>query len=249
MLLGKGVFPVVLGFGLCVFQATASAYILPASAILESVGTRRKELGFKSMILRGQRLDPKTNGMTKTIWRLIVPGQGIRTEFKSADTTRVQLLVNRKRFEFTNGNRPLKGKKIKASLELDFLAATSGDSGGKRGLTFLKAHEIDRKIVSFGRMNKRVVWIIGANSDDQESPQLWIDKNLRVPVRLIYTEKTSGEKIDIRFLGFGSPQTREWHPRQVDTFRNNELVERLVFHRVSINSSVDFALLAAPKTK
>jgi len=46
--------------------------------------------------------------------------------------------------------------------------------------------------------------------DDLNSPQLWIDKDLRVPVRLIYTEKDSGDKIDIRLLGFQSDVVGRW---------------------------------------
>jgi len=225
------------------------AYILPASAILESVGERRKALGFDALVLRGRFLNPKTNVTEKTVWKLVKPGEGVRTEIKGPHTTQISLLKNKKSYKFSPGVPPQKGVPLKADLELDFLASTKGDPGGKRGRAFLSAHKIDRKVVSLSRMNKRIIWVIGALEGDLESPQLWIDKALRVPVRLIYGDETSGDKLDIQWLGFGSPQTREWHPRQVDTYRNDELVERLVFHKVMINPSVDAALLTTPKIK
>jgi len=233
---------------LSVLSSASLAYILPASAILSGVGARRKALDFDTLVVRGKLLNPQTNVSEKTVWKLIKPGQGIRTEIKGPHTTQVTLLTQGKRYEFSPGTPPGKGVILKPSLDLDFLAATEGDSAGKRGLAFLKSHKIDRKIVSLSRMNRRLIWVIGAVEGDHESPQLWIDKNLKVPVRLIYSDKASDEKIDIRWLGFGSPQMREWHPRQIDTYKNGALIERLVFHRVIINSSVDSALLAPPKT-
>ena len=234
---------------LATYAGNGLAYILPASAILESVGERRKSLGYEALVLRGRSLNPSTNISEKSVWKLIKPGHGIRTEIKGTHSTEISLLKDKKRYKFSPGVPPLKPKKLKASLELDFLASNKGDAGGKRGKALLRAHKIDGKIVSLSRMNKRIIWVIGAHEGDHESPQLWIDKDLRVPVRLIYNDEASGEKIDIRWLGFGSPQTREWHPRQIDTFRNNKLVERLVFHKVMVNPSVDADLLSIPKSK
>ena len=234
---------------LTTISSVGLAYILPAGAILESVGARRKALGFDALVLRGRLLNPKTNVSEKTIWKLIKPGKGIRTEIKGPHTTQITLLKDKKRYEFSAGAPPRKGEKLKASLDLDFLSATQGDVSGKRGRAFLSAHKIDGKLVSLSRMNKRVIWVIGAHEGDLESPQLWVDKSLRVPVRLIHTEESSGDKLDVRWLGFGSPQTREWHPRQMDTYRNGELVERLVFHKVLINPTVDADLLNPPKIK
>jgi hypothetical protein len=233
---------------LSALSGASLAYILPSSAILAAVGARRKALDFEALVIRGKLLNPQTNVPEKTVWKLIKPGQGIRTEIKGPHTTEVTLLAQGKRYEFSPGTRPGKGLILKGSLDVDFLAATQGDSAGKRGLSFLASHKIDRKIVSLSRMDRRLIWVIGALEGDHESPQLWIDKNLKVPVRLVYNDKASGEKIDIRWLGFGSPQTREWHPRQIDTYKNGALLERLVFHRVIVNPSVDSALLAPPKT-
>ena len=231
------------------FSNSALAYILPSTAILESVRARRAALKYDTLIVHGRALDPDTNIAKKRVWRALKSKTGLRTEYKSTTDTQVDLITQGKQYKFTDGKPPLKGTNAKSALETVFLIDSSKDENGARALRALKTYKVKTKTVSLNRLNKEIVWVIGAKPGDLDSPQVWIHKELRVPVRFIYQDPKTDEKVEIRWLGYGSAQTGEWHPRQIDTLKDGALTDRLVFHRVEVNPKVDTALLNIPTQK
>ena len=221
---------------------------ITASAILESVKSRRTALKYDTLIVHGRALDPETNIAQKRIWRALKSKKGLRTEYKSQGETQISLITQGKQYNFSAGKPPLKGTNAKSALETVFMIDSSKDENGSRALRALKSYKVKTRTVSLNRFNKNIVWVIGAKPGDLSSPQLWVDKTLRVPVRFIYQDPKSDETIDIRWLGYGSAQTGEWHPRQIDTLKI-ELTNRLVFHRVEVNPKLDSALLNIPTQK
>lgn len=228
---------------------SALAYILPASAILESVRAKRASLKYDTLIVHGRALNPETNIAEKTVWRALKSKTGLRTEYKSGSDTEVDLITQGKQYKFSADKPPLKGIDAKVLMENVFMIDSSKDDNGLRGLRALKKHNVKTRTVSFNRFNGEIVWVIGAKPNDLTSPQLWVHKNLKVPVRFIYQDPKTDEQIDIRWLGYGSAQTGEWHPRQIDTFKNGTLTHRLVFHRVEVNPKLDATLLNIPTQK
>jgi len=222
---------------------------LPSGAILESVRAKRADLKYDTLIVHGRALDPDTNTVKKQVWRALKNKTGLRTEYKSTTDTQVDLITHGKQYKFTNGKPPLKGTNAKSALETVFLIDSTKDENGIKALRALKTYKVKTKTVSLNRLNKEIAWVIGAKPGDLDSPQVWIHKELLVPIRFIYQDPKTDENIEIRWLGYGSEQTGEWHPGQIDTLKDGKLTNRVMFHRVEVNPKFDTELLNIPTQK
>lgn len=223
----------------------ARAYVLPGDAILASVAKRRQTLGFNSLVLEGHRGTADAPNKEK-VWLAIRPGLGYRLEAKSGEQTDVTLVLGKKIWTYMEGGPAGAGERLRADLVRDFLGSTDKDSGGKRGLAFLDAYGIDDEQVHLGRLEGRVAYVIGAKAGDMSKPQLWIDKDLRVPIRLIEVDKASKKITDTRLLGYGSAQTGEWYPRKIEVWRDGQLISRTTLDVAKVNTPVDDGLFKKP---
>ncbi|MCC7380360.1 MAG: hypothetical protein IT384_00915 [Deltaproteobacteria bacterium] len=218
----------------------AAAYILPAEAILGSITRRREQIDFKSLVLEGFRRRGNSDSAEEKIWEVVVPGKGARQESKGVDgATTVVLTIGQKRWTFKQGERAA-ASRIKPSLVIAFLGNTDRGSA-ERG--FLDAYGIDADTVSLARLDGQVAYVIGAKPWEPTKPQVWIDKSFRVPVRLIEVDPKTKEVTDTRLLGFGSATTGEWWPRQIEIWKNGQLIETTTYTEVKVNEPVDPALL------
>lgn len=217
--------------------APAEAFVLPADAILSKVAARRAKMHFDSLVLEGRRTLP--GRPDAPVWMAVKPDKGYRLEVKATEGDEITLAVGRQRWRWTRGQPVPTPDRLRADLLLDFLGTVERDSGGKRGLAFCDAFRIDDGEVSLSRLGDRVAYVIGAKPWEADKPQLWIDKRLLVPIRLIEVDKRSGDRFDTRLLGFASPVTGRWWPRHLEVWKNGELVERLTFDRVKVNEPIE----------
>ena len=157
------------------------------------------------------------------------------------------LTTDGKRWRFAAGKPAGPPERISSDLFLTFLARLDGDPGGRNGILFLKRHQIDSEAVSLGRIDKRIAYVIGGRSWETDKPQLWIDKEYLVPIRLI-TKGEDGAMIDVRLLGWGSGSTDEWYPRRIETWRNGTLVEATTYDRARLNDSLEPSLFEPPSS-
>ncbi len=236
------VIPFVIALASCVgYAAPASAYILPADAILADMAKRRAGLGFKTLVVEGYRGTPDNPNASK-VWFALEPGVGQRLEITTGGSKRLIITVGRKRWTFNEGEAPGKPERIKADAMVDFIGTPKADSGSKRGLAFLDAHKIDDEKVHLGRLGDHVAYVIGGQAADTDKPQLWVDKNLLAPIRLVTIGKDNATRSETRWLGWGSPLTGEWFPRYIEVWQDGELVERTTIVRVKVNQPLDDAL-------
>ncbi|MEQ8278074.1 MAG: hypothetical protein RMA76_28495 [Deltaproteobacteria bacterium] len=224
-------------------SSIAYAYILPADAILSSVSKRRSKIALKSLVVEGT-LEVGTDA-PHPVWEVLVPGKAHRIEHKLQDKTIVQTTVGARRWTQTLGQAAERAKIVTDDPFMTFLGAASSDPGGKRGLAFCDRLKIDTSVVSLSRLDKRVAFVIGAKPWETNKPQLWIDKILRVPVRLV-TVDGSGNVVDQQLHGFGSAVTGEWYPRTYERYDNGTLTQRVVYDQVQVNVPVEPQLLEPP---
>jgi hypothetical protein len=217
----------------------AAGYILPAEAILSSAARRRDSLGFKTLVVEGFRRRGTAGTADERVWEAILPGTGHRQEVRGPDGTTVTLTLGQRRWVFREGQKSAPAK-IRPSLVVSFLAAD--DKNDTRG--FLAAYGISGETVSLSRLDKQAAYVIGAKPWEPNRVQLWIDKTFRVPVRLV--EQDGKDLIDTRLLGFGSAMTGEWWPRQIQVFKNGELIETTTYTEVKVNEQLDPALFKPP---
>lgn len=226
-------------------SSTALAYLLPADAILSSVSKRRAKVGLSSIVVEGT-VEVGENA-PHAVWEAIAPGkQAHRVEHKLEGATRVVQTVAGRRYSFTLGEKAARPSIVKDDLIVRFLGANAPDPGGNNGIRFVERLGINAEVVSLSRLDRRVVYVIGAKPWETNKPQLWIDKSLRVPVRLIQVDGR-GTVIDTRYLGFGSPVTSEWFPRVIERYENGTLVHRAVYDKVDLNLPLEPQLFEAPK--
>lgn len=225
----------------CLYASPAAAYILPADAILADMAERRAQLGFTTLIAEGYRgtaEDPNQHA----VWWALKPGKGQRLEITNDAGKLVIVTAGRKRWTFREGEAPGKPQRVRADLMIDFLADTSGDKGSKRGLAFLDALKISDEQVHLGRLGDHIAYVIGGRAKETDKPQLWVDKNLLTPIRLITIDPSTKARSETRMVGFGSPLTGEWFPRRVEVWRDGAMIERTTIVRVRVNEPLADAL-------
>lgn len=223
--------------------APAAAYIVPADVILSRIAKHRKKLGIDTLTVEGTH----TRNQTKADWWAgLRRGRAFRSQVKSGDNTEVKLLVGDRRWTFNLGAAPSAPKKVSDDLMLTFLFPKSADPGGRRGSAFLKRHGIDDDTVSMGRFDGRVAYIIGAKPWEATKPQLWVDQQLLVPVRLVRVDKATNVVHEQRLMGFGGEMVDQWFPRRIERLENGKVVERFSVRRLAVNPSIDKDLLSAP---
>jgi hypothetical protein len=217
--------------------ALALGYILPAEPILAGIAKRRSEIAFVTLVAEGTH--QKVDGPVLAVWECIRAGKAHRIERKGGQNTELTMVIPGKRWTFKLGERASAPVKIPGDLMFSFLGTTEKDPGGQRGLAFLKARGIDDSMVSLARFDRRVSYVIGAQHWEVTKPQLWIDKELSVPTRLIEVDKQSGAITDTRLYGFGSAVTGEWFPQRVEVWRNGSLAETTTYTSARLNEEVN----------
>lgn len=219
-------------------------YILPAEAIFSAVARRRSEIAFNTIVAEGSW--QQGEGAPVPVWEAIREGKAHRIERKAPGATQVLLTVGSKHYNFQLGTKAPPPAKVSGDLIFTFLGNADKDGGGQRGMTFLKQHGIDDNEITLGRMGKRIAYVIGAKPWETNKPQLWIDKEMMVPLRLIEVEKPSGSIVDTRLIGIGSATTNEWFPQRIEVWRDGKLVETTTYTSARINEEVSEDLFRAP---
>ena len=233
-----GVMAVALALG-----APALAYILPADAILSKVGAHRAELSIDALLVEGTR----TRGdQTRKVWWAFRTGKGHRLQVQGPDGTQVTLTVGDRTWQFALGAGGATPTRIKSDLFQDLLFPRSADPGGKRGEAFLGRNGIDASVVALSRHDGRIAYVIGAKPWEGNKPQLWIDKELKVPLRLVTVNAATNVVEELRLSGFGGELVDQWFPRRIERWENGALVEVTEVSAIEVNPELDKDLLAPP---
>ncbi len=221
----------------------AEAGLPPAESILASMPKRREALGFETLRATGT-LRRRGEAPVPVIEHLGL-GRAHRVELGRAGGPELVLTAKGKRWRWSPGSKPASGRAV-ADLFNTFVGNAEPDPGGARGLAFLEALKIDPEVVSLTRMDGQVVFVIGARPWERDKPQLWVDRQLRVPVRLVYLDAGSGKRLELRLRGFGSAITRDRYPERIETWENGELVEELLFSSLEVDPRLDPGLFVPP---
>lgn len=109
----------------------------------------------------------------------------------------------------------------------------------------IKAYGVNPEVVSMARFDGRVAWLVGSKPWETDKPQLWLDKDLLTVVRVVkFNKKPDGstQKIDERYLGWGSPVGGNWFPASIEVWVDDKLVQRTLVRNVERNVSFDATL-------
>ncbi len=144
-------------------------------------------------------------------------------------------------------------KTTKTGLDVlaEIMTVSSSTEEGKaaqRLIAALKSAGINTEVTAYGRFDGRVAYLVGSKPWETDKPQLWLDKDLLVPLRFVTFQKEGAGtiKVDMRFSGWGSPVGGSWYPQTIEIWRGDTLVRRTVTEDIERNIAVDASLFAIP---
>lgn len=107
----------------------------------------------------------------------------------------------------------------------------------------LTTYGVDVGITSLGRMDDRIVYVIGAKYPDESASQLWVDKNRFVPLRWINVLPPSNPQAPadrVEFVYRNWQKLDEvWYPMQIVTLYNGRPVRTIQVAKVQADVAID----------
>jgi hypothetical protein len=150
----------------------------------------------------------QSGGEQKSRWvqHLSVPGR-LRIDFEPLSSKSGMLIVNNRVTTFDHGKRVDSRRSIQAILTL---TADVYSIPAEVTLRRLDSLNIDLGKFRRDRLDRKRVYVVGADDGDLESNQIWIDANRLLLVRIIQQEKRGSRKV--------VTDTRVGDYKQVDGF-------------------------------
>ncbi|WP_319521280.1 hypothetical protein [uncultured Desulfosarcina sp.] len=99
---------------------------------------------------------------------------------------------------------------------------------------------VETAICSLGRVDERVVFVLGARYPDESVSQVAIDKTTFLPVRLLLVDQksdTAGSRLEIVYRNWEKLQSG-WFPMQVQFSMDNRLVREIRVASLRLNTSI-----------
>jgi hypothetical protein len=111
----------------------------------------------------------------------------------------------------------------------------------------LSTHGVDVGVTSLGRLEDRVVFVIGAHYPDDSVSQLWVDKERFVPLRWINVISSGAlesepERFDFVYRNWQNVDDI-WYPMQIDTFHNQTPIRQIRVTKVQADAVISGELM------
>ncbi|MCF8111044.1 MAG: hypothetical protein K9J85_06105 [Desulfobacteraceae bacterium] len=107
-------------------------------------------------------------------------------------------------------------------------------------IKYLGRQGVETNVSSLGRLDRNLVYVIGARYPDEGEKQLWIDKESFYPVRWIVTpaQKAGGPPVhEIRYLDWERAQNT-LYPGKIEFYENGEKFQVMVIDNIEVNPSL-----------
>jgi hypothetical protein len=231
--------------------ASADAYRPPARALVQRAMEKQLARDTKTLRVEAETQAFDISGMPRGApmtekWLVMGPST-MRRDVETAGGARAEIRVD-ERLTVRAPGAADKTTKAVADPFFDALAAAppfDDTRAAERLLKDAKAYGVNTEVVSLARWDGRVAWLIGSKPWETDKPQLWLDKDLLTVARVVKVQKKadgSTQKIDERYLGWGSPVGGNWFPASVEVWVDDKLVQRTLVRNVERNVSFDATL-------
>jgi hypothetical protein len=90
---------------------------------------------------------------------------------------------------------------------------------------------------SYGRWEKNIAYVIGAQYPDESRPQLWVDKESFLPIRWIFQAENPAAglpRIEFRYKDWQQIEG-SWYPGVIELIQEGQLLRRMDISRIEIN--------------
>lgn len=235
---------------ICLLSAAALAYVIPATSVLRRMTTEEDKIQVYSWKIEGSlsffgasakeaaaalSLTSESNELQLDgVVSLKHPGRCRFDAVSAEGTSSGAVLVNSK--PRTEG-KPIPVLQTVTGQICALLVQRSGQEGAAKAAVerHLSRLGVDIKRSSLGRIGSSITYLIGDPAADK--PQLHVNKDSFTPARISFTD--GGQKWDVRFQDFYSPQTGDQFPRVTEVWRNGEL--QLRFTALTAEPKAQFA--------
>jgi hypothetical protein len=123
---------------------------------------------------------------------------------------------------------------------LQYLYFVESNQTQTRYMNLLRSLNIDVRVNTLTRAGNRVAVIVGAKEWEQDRPQLWLDKDLYLPLRLMVLYEKS--IIEFRWIQWGSRVSGDWYPARVEIRKEGNLLQTCTTQSVEVNRPMPAAL-------
>lgn len=97
---------------------------------------------------------------------------------------------------------------------------------------------VDVGITSLGRFEGRIVYVIGAQYPDESVSQVWVDKELFLPIRWLNVDSLD-PTLRMEFIYRQWRKTQEmWYPSQIDTHDQLRLIRTIRVGRIQVDGEL-----------
>ena len=228
-----------------VASSAALAYRPPGRMLLQKAMEKQIERGTRTIKVEAES-QAFESGAAKGLpvaerMQFQTPGSA-RREIDLPEGTRTEIRVDDKLIVRVNGQADAK-QKSPIDLLVDHVATGPGldeDRAVERLLKDMKALGVNPEVVTFARWDGRVAYLIGSKAWETDKPQVWLDKDTLLPVRVVMLPKEGPvRRTDVRYLGWGSSIGGNWFPSTIEVWSDERLVRRSLVRSVERNVSFD----------
>ena len=213
-------------------HAAINAYVLPGPYLLELM---TQHLGGGDRLLVTQKLlvydtDSET-GMAEfnETLKFVFP-ETFRSDIDSEKVQRIHVLTKDSVLTVIDG-------KISDESDnpydhyTDLLLFRSNKSLQKRLLDL----GVNVRISSLGRFQNNTAYVLGAQYPDEDTPQVWLDRNTFRPVRWIMTRRPT-QRLEVLYLNW-QESNHTWYPMHIEFFFNGSLAREIYVQDIKVNPS------------
>ncbi|MCG3174416.1 MAG: hypothetical protein GMKNLPBB_02650 [Myxococcota bacterium] len=215
----------LLGLLLAAVAVPAAAYILPGYFLFRKFSERLVQSGVNAAVCEINAALPGPGGQPVS-----APG---RLTMARAERLRLDVELpggpwiwarNADHLMMEGPGRP---GRTRAILIDPVTALLAGPSAQPRYLEQTFAHHgVKFEERSLVRHEGRIAIAVGARAGDRNAPQVWMDKDRFVPVRVLWTDE-DGAANDMLMRGWGATGFGDWIPREIEWIRNGALEWRI----------------------
>ena len=244
-----GALSITLG-GIALVANTAGAYLLPAGFLIHQMADRRVKTEVRDCVVQ---LTAEVEGQNDPVEeRIYVKSpERIRIERDLGETEWVSVEREGKRAEGKSD-----ALKVSQAPSTELLAALlmprgrDADEMSARTVGTLQAAGIDTKVVGitiYGKDARETAYVIGAKPHETDKPQIWLDTNTFLPVRLISFVSEGGKQVryESRFFDYATG-SGDFFPRVIENYKAGKLVRRAEVSDVKVNQDLPETLFQVP---
>jgi len=220
-------------FAILAFGHTAlNAYVLPGPYLLDQM---TQHLGSGDRLLVTQKLlvydnDSETGlaEFNETL-KFVFPGT-FRSDIDSKKIQRIHVLSKDGVITVVDG-------KISDESDnpydryTDLLLFRSNNSLQKQLLDL----GVNVQISSLGRFQDKMAYVVGAQYPNEDTPQVWLDKNTFRPIRWIMTRRPT-QRLEVLYRNW-QESNHAWYPMHIEFFFNGSLVREIYAQDIKVNPS------------